>query len=155
MVISSKEWGCSAVSVVSEDVCIWLVLIGAGRVVVVVGLYQILGPLLMLGFWGLCWRYILHPWSATMQFSTEHQRLLLCTSSKILINFFFDFEWKNELEDLWLSIWALNFHFPFQLVLRIPKLPLVVRFDKDSAETLGVIEEASIPKSSRIFRVRV
>ena len=90
-----------------------------------------------------------------MQFSTEHQKLLLCTSSKILINFFFDFEWKNELEDLWLSIWALNFHFPFQLVLRIPKLPLVVRFDKDSAETLGVIEEASIPKSSRIFRVRV
>ena len=42
-----------------------------------------------------------------------------------------------------------------QLVLRIPKLPLVVRFDKDSAEILRVKEKASISKSSRFFQVRV
>ena len=38
-----------------------------------------------------------------------------------------------------------------QLVLRIPKLPLVVRFDKDLAEILEVEEKASISESYRFF----
>ena len=40
-----------------------------------------------------------------------------------------------------------------QLVLRIPKLPLVVRFEKDLAEILEVEEKASISKLYRFFVV--
>ena len=43
----------------------------------------------------------------------------------------------------------------FQLVLRIPKLPLVVGFDKDLAEILEVEDKASISESYRFFCRRV
>ena len=42
-----------------------------------------------------------------------------------------------------------------QLIFRIPKLSLVVRFDKDLAEILMVKEKASISKSSSFLDARV
>ena len=42
-----------------------------------------------------------------------------------------------------------------QLIFRIPKLSLVVRFDKDLAEILRVKEKASISKSSSFLDARV